>query len=63
MGLSRWLSVKEKAAGTGWIPGSRRSPEKENGNPLQYCLGNFMDRGAWWTTLHEVRKSQAQPSD
>ena len=24
--------------------------EKENGNPLQYsCLGNPMDRGAWWS--------------
>ena len=31
----------------GLIPGSRRSPEGENGNPLQYsCLKNSMDRGA-----------------
>ena len=23
-----------------------------NGNPLQYsCLGNLMDRGAWWATV------------
>ena len=30
------------------IPGSGRSPEKGNGNPLQYsCLENPMDRGAW----------------
>ena len=30
----------------GLIPGSRRSPGKGNGNPLQYsCLGNPMDRG------------------
>ena len=29
------------------IPGSGRSPEEENGNPLQYsCLENPMDRGA-----------------
>ena len=28
-----------------------RSPGGGNGNPLQYsCLGNPMDRGAWWTT-------------
>ena len=27
------------------------SPGEGNGNPLQYyCLGNHMDRGAWWTT-------------
>ena len=31
----------------GLIPGSRRSPEGGNGNPLQYsCLKNSMDRGA-----------------
>ena len=28
---------------------------KENGNSLQdSCLGNPMDRGAWWATVHEV---------
>ena len=33
----------------GLIPGSRRSLEEENGNPVQYsCLKNPMDRGAWW---------------
>ena len=31
------------------------SPGEGNGNPLQYsCLGNPMDRGAWWATVHEV---------
>ena len=24
---------------------------EKNGNPLQYCLGNPMDRGAWWATV------------
>ena len=33
---------------TGSIPGLRRSPGEENGNPLQHsCLRNPMDRGAW----------------
>ena len=33
---------------TGSVPGLRRSPGEENGNPLQYsCLGNPMDRGDW----------------
>ena len=42
---------------------SGRSPEIENGNPPQYsCLENFMDRGAWWATLHEVTKSLTQLS-
>jgi len=31
--------------------------EEGNGNPLQYfCLGNPMDRGAWWATVHRVCK-------
>ena len=30
----------------------------ENGNPLQYfCLGNPIDRGAWWATVHGVIES------
>jgi len=28
-----------------------------NGNPLQYsCLGNSMDTGDWWATVHAVAK-------
>ena len=27
------------------------------------CLGNPMDRGAWWATVHGVAKSQTQLSD
>ena len=47
----------------GSIPGSGRSPEEGNGNPLQYsCLENPMDRGAWWVTVHRVAKSQTQLS-
>ena len=31
--------------------------EKGIGNPLQYsCLGNPVDRGAWWTTVHGAAK-------
>ena len=43
----------------GSIPGSGRSPEERNGNPLQYsCLENPMDRGAWRATPHGVAKSE-----
>ena len=36
------------AGDPGLIPGSGRSPEEENGNPLHNpCLGNTMDRRAW----------------
>ena len=35
-----------------------------NGNPFQYSyLGNPMDGGAWWATVHGVLKSQIQLSD
>ena len=35
------------------------SPGEGNGKPLQYsCLGNPVDRGAWWATVHGVAKSQ-----
>ena len=39
-------------------PGSGRSPGEGNGNPLQYsCLGNPMDRGAWWAAVRGVAES------
>ena len=51
--------VNNSAANAGPIPGSGRSPGKENGNLLPYsCLGNPMNRGAWQDTVHEVAKSQ-----
>ena len=41
----------------GLIPGWGRSPGGGNGNSLQYsCLGNPMDRGAWWATVHGLAK-------
>ena len=47
------------ARDTGSIPGLGRSPGGGNGNPLLYsCLGNPMDRGAWWAIVHGVAKSQ-----
>ena len=43
----------------GLTPGSGRSPGEGNYNPLQYfCLGNSMDRGAWWVVVHGVAKNQ-----
>ena len=39
------------------IPESGRSPGEGNDNPLQYsCLENFMDKGAWWATVHGVQR-------
>ena len=46
------------AGDPGSIPGSGRSSGEGNGNPLQYfCLGNFMDRGAWWAIARRVANS------
>ena len=46
------------AGDLGSIPGSGRSPGEGHDNPLQYsCLGNSMDRGAWWATVHGVAES------
>ena len=60
MGLPGGLVVKNLPAtveDAGSIPGLGRSPGEGNGNPLQYsCLGNVMDREAWWATVHGVTK-------
>ena len=60
-----WLSGKEPACrcrrqemrvqSLGW-----EDPlEEEMATLLQYsCLKNFMDRGAWWVTVHGIAKSQ-----
>ena len=42
----------------GSIPGSRRSPEEENGYTLQsYLLENSMERGVLQALVHGVTKS------
>ena len=61
MDFSGGLVVKNppaNAGDVGSIPGSGRSPGEGNGNPTQYsCLGNPMDRGAWWARVHRVTES------
>ena len=53
--------------GTGDVgsnPGLGRSPERGNGNPLQYSyLKNFTDRIALWATVHSITKSQTWLSE
>ena len=56
IGLSWWLRGKKNAGDVDSIPGLGRSPGDWN-SPLQYsCLGNPMERGAWWPTVHGVTK-------
>ena len=53
--LPAMFETQERDAGS--IPGSGRSPGEGNGSPLQYsCLGNAMDRGDWWASVHGVTK-------
>ena len=41
----------------GLIPGSGRYPGGGNSNSPQYsCLGNPVDREAWWATVHGVAR-------
>ena len=52
--------VKNQPANTGYsdsVPESGRSLKEESGYLPQYaCMGNLMDRGAWWATVHWVAK-------
>ena len=52
------------AGDRGSIPGSQRFPGGGNDNPLQNsCLGNHVERGAWWARVHGVAKSQTPLSN
>ena len=63
-GGSVLMNLPANAGDAGSIPGSRRSPEGGNNNPLQYsCLGNPIDSGAWRATVHRIAKSQTRLSD
>ena len=67
MGFPGGPAVKNPPANAGLtrdvslIPGSGGSLGGRNGKPLQYsCLGNPMDREAWWVPVHEVAKHKTQ---
>ena len=50
-------NLPANAGDWGSIPGSGRFPAEGNGNPLQYsCLGNPMEKGTLWATVHGVAK-------
>ena len=49
--------VKEKTSFTekkGSLGGTAVNHGEGNGTPLQYCLENPMDRGAWRATVHGI---------
>ena len=52
------------AGDVGSVPGLRRSPGEENGNPLQdSCLGDPMDRRSWLAIVHGVSKNWTRFND
>ena len=63
MGFLRGSVVKNLPASTGdtgdvgLVPGLGRYLGEGNGSPFQYsCLGNPIERGAWWATVHGVTR-------
>ena len=56
-GVSMVRNPLANAGDISLILGLGRSLGKGNDNPIQYsCLGNSMDRGAWWATIHGIAK-------
>ena len=60
--MTQWVKNPPANAGdirdVGSIPRLGRSPGEGNSNPVQYsCLGNPMDRGAWWSPVHGIAKT------
>ena len=60
-GLPWWLTGKEptcQCRKLGFSPWVRKILWRRKRQPMQYsCLGNSMDKGAWWATVHGVTKS------
>ena len=52
-------NLPANAGDVGLIPELGKSPGEGNGNPLQYsCLGNSMDRRAWWAIVHGLSNEE-----
>ena len=66
-GLPWWLIGKEptcQCRRLGFNPWVRKIPWRRKQQPMQYsCLGNSMDKGAWWATVHGVTKSWTWPNN
>ena len=64
MGMAQAKDFACSAGVPGSILGLGRCLGERNGYPFQYsCLGNPMNRGAWWATVLGVVKSQTRLSD
>ena len=57
------LMVNNPSANVGDIRNVEDSLKEGMAIPLQYCLENPMDIGAWWVTVHGIAKSWTQSSN
>ena len=58
-GGSAVKNLPANAGDVGLVSRSGRFPGEGNGKPLQYSrVGNPVDRGTWWATVHGVAKSR-----
>ena len=56
-------NLPANAGNAGSILGLRGALGEGNSNPFRCsCLGNLMDREAWWATVHGVTKCRTQLS-
>ena len=57
--VAQWLKNPPANAGeSGSVSGLERSPRGGHGKPLQFsCLGNSVDRGAWWSVVNGITES------
>ena len=61
--ILKWR-IHLQCRGCRFDPWVARQSRGGNGNPFRYsCLGNPIDRGAWWATVHGVSKSQTRLSN
>ena len=57
--IGAYPSANAEVRDVGSIPGLGTSSGEGNSNPLQYyCLENFMERGAWQTTVHGSQRAR-----
>ena len=56
-GVKNLPANAEDTRNLGSVHGLGGSPGGGNGNPLESCLENVVDRGAWQAPVHRVAKS------
>ena len=62
--VAQWLRIHLPTRRCEFNPWARKIPWRRKWQPTpEFLLGNPMDRGAWWTTVHKVAKNWTWLSD